>query len=72
MSLNKSIEHGKEYRKQYRGAKAVDKRRCNSMKYKVGDRVRIRKDLEYGQLYGGGLFFEQNLVGEIACITYML
>jgi hypothetical protein len=25
MSLDKSIEHGKEYRKQYRGAKAVDK-----------------------------------------------
>lgn len=25
MSLDKSIEHGKEHRKQYRGAKAVDK-----------------------------------------------
>ena len=24
MSLNKSIEHGKEHRKPYRGAKAVD------------------------------------------------
>ena len=24
MSLNKSIEHGKEHRKKYRGAKAVD------------------------------------------------
>ena len=25
MSLDKSIEHGKEHRKKYRGAKAVDK-----------------------------------------------
>lgn len=25
MSLNQSINHGKEHRKQYRGAKAVDK-----------------------------------------------
>lgn len=25
MSLEKAIEHGKEHRKQYRGAKAVDK-----------------------------------------------
>ena len=25
MTLNKAIEHGKEYRKQYTGAKAVDK-----------------------------------------------
>lgn len=25
MSLDKSIEHGKEHRKQYRGAKAVDR-----------------------------------------------
>ena len=25
MSMDKSIEHGKEHRKQYRGAKAVDK-----------------------------------------------
>ena len=26
MTLNKSIEHGKEHRKEYRGGKAVDKR----------------------------------------------
>ena len=25
MSMNKAIEHGKEHRKQYEGAKAVDK-----------------------------------------------
>lgn len=25
MSLNKAIEHGKEYRKQYTGAKAIDR-----------------------------------------------
>lgn len=26
------------------------------MKYKVGDRVRIRKDLKFGELYGGCSF----------------
>lgn len=26
MSLDKGVEHGKEHRKKYRGAKAVDKR----------------------------------------------
>lgn len=25
MSLDKAIEHGKEYRKEYRGSKAIDK-----------------------------------------------
>lgn len=41
------------------------------MKYKVGDKVRIRKDLEVGVYYGGCLFAPkmQNLCGEIAYIT---
>lgn len=41
------------------------------MKYKVGDMVRIRKDLVVGDLYGSCLFVEgmQNLCGEIARIT---
>ena len=29
MSLDKAIEHGKEHRKKYRGAKAVDRTCCN-------------------------------------------
>lgn len=41
------------------------------MKYKVGDKVRIRKDLENGKVYGGCRFTEimQNLCGKIARIT---
>lgn len=41
------------------------------MKYKVGDKVRIRKDLEVGKLYGSCFFEEemQNLAGKIARIT---
>ena len=40
------------------------------MKYKVGDKVKIRKDLKVGEIYGGCRFASrmQNLVGEIACI----
>lgn len=43
------------------------------MKYKVGDKVKIRKDLKVGQMYGGCLFTEKmnNLVGETARITYI-
>lgn len=29
MSLDKAIDHGKEHRKKYRGAKAVDRTCCN-------------------------------------------
>ena len=41
------------------------------MKYKVGDRVRIRKDLVLGQVYGGCSFVEgmQKLAGEIVYIA---
>lgn len=41
------------------------------MKYKVGDKVRIRKDLEIGKIYGGCRFIVgmQNLCGEIGHIT---
>lgn len=40
------------------------------MKYKVGDKVRIRKDLKVGEIYGGCRFASgmQKLVGKIACI----
>lgn len=40
------------------------------MKYKVGDKVKIRKDLEVGQAYGSCLFKREmkNLCGEIARI----
>lgn len=40
MSLDKSIEHGKEKRKQYRGAKSVDKscRNHGSCPYCQGNR----------------------------------
>lgn len=43
------------------------------MKYKVGDKVRIRKDLKVGKKYGGCVFTEKmnNLVGETARITYV-
>lgn len=36
------------------------------MKYKVGDKVRIRKDLKVGNIYGGCLFASlmQNVAGE--------
>lgn len=41
------------------------------MKYKVGDKVKIRKDLRNGEIYGdclciGGM---QNLAGKVVCIT---
>lgn len=41
------------------------------MKYKVGDKVRIRKDLVLGRAYGGCRFAEgmQNFCGKIARIT---
>lgn len=41
------------------------------MKYKVGDKVRIREDLKFGEIYGGCLFTKgmQNLAGKIARIT---
>ena len=40
------------------------------MKYKVGDKVKIRKDLKVGEIYGGCRFASgmQKLVGKIACI----
>ena len=40
------------------------------MKYKVGDKVKIRKDLKVGQMYGGCRFASlmQNVAGKIACI----
>lgn len=41
------------------------------MKYKVGDKVRIRKDLDVGTFYGGCLFVPemQDLVGKTVYIT---
>ncbi len=41
------------------------------MKYKVGNRVRIRKDLTVGHMYGGSIFTERmsTLSGEIVKIT---
>lgn len=41
------------------------------MKYKVGDKVRIRRDLEVGQLYGGCDFAPEmkDLCGKVARIT---
>jgi hypothetical protein len=41
------------------------------MKYKVGDKVRIRRDLEIGQLYDGCLCTRgmQDLAGKVVCIT---
>ena len=40
------------------------------MRYKVGDTVKIREDLEIGELYGGCLFLPemQDFAGKIACI----
>lgn len=41
MSLDKSIEHGKEHRKNYRGTKAIDKscRNHGSCPYCKGNRL---------------------------------
>lgn len=41
MSLDKAIEHGKEYRRPYRGAKAVDRgcRNHGSCPYCAGNRL---------------------------------
>lgn len=43
----------------------------SNMKYKIGDKVRIRKDLVVGTFYGGCLFVPemQDLVGETTYIT---
>ena len=42
------------------------------MKYKVGDKVKIRKDLKVGEIYGGCRFASgmQKLVGKVVRITY--
>ena len=56
MSLDKAIEHGKEKRKQYRGAKAVDKQCRNhgncpwcqkAVKYKQKKKERRTDDVLY-------------------------
>ena len=41
MSLDKAIRHGKEHRKPYKGAKAVDKTCCNhgGCPYCLGNRL---------------------------------
>ena len=49
MSLDKSIKHGKEHRKEYRGAKAIDKtcRNHGSCEYCKGNRMyKVKKELE--------------------------
>lgn len=45
MALNKAIEHGKEHRKPYRGAKAVDSTCCNhgSCPWCLGNRTNKEK-----------------------------
>lgn len=45
MALNKAIEHGKEHRKPYRGAKAVDNTCCNhgSCPWCLGNRTNKEK-----------------------------
>jgi hypothetical protein len=47
------------------------RKRGKQMKYKVGDKVRIRRDLEIGQLYDGCLCTKgmQDLAGKVVCIT---
>ena len=44
------------------------------MKYKVGDKVKIRKDLKVGEIYGGCRFASgmQKLVGKVVRITYSI
>ena len=48
MSLNKSIEHGKEHRKQYKGAKSIDKqcRNHGSCEYCKENRLHMFKKSE--------------------------
>ena len=49
MSLDKAIKHGKEYRKEYKGAKAVDKtcRNHGSCEWCKGNRMhKVKKELE--------------------------
>jgi hypothetical protein len=44
------------------------------MKYKVGDKVRVRKDLEAGRLYGTNTFVEEmaEYSGKVVTIKYLL
>lgn len=43
------------------------------MKYKVGDKVRVRKDLVENQRYGGGLFYNENdRMGKVVTISEVL
>ena len=48
MSFDKAIEHGKEYRKEYRGAKAIDKtcRNHGGCEYCEGNRLFSSKKKE--------------------------
>lgn len=53
MSLDKAIKHGKEHRKPYKGAKAVDKTCCNhgGCPYCLGNRLhKYRRQEPVGQL----------------------
>jgi hypothetical protein len=52
MSLDKAIEHHKEHRKKYRGAKAVDSccRNHGSCKWCEGNRTFDRNDTEWKKL----------------------
>jgi hypothetical protein len=39
------------------------------MKYKIGDRVRVRKDLVHGKVYGGQSFYMDDWKGKVVTIS---
>ena len=59
MSLNKSITHGKEYRKPYRGAKAIDRtcrnhggcEWCKENRMHKNDKRKLRQVQELGEYF---------------------